>query len=145
MINTRKKLLLKLVMALCLASSGLAAIDFSPTGEAAPTAAPAEGFAHSAIRSRWQRDDGPVASGAVSRTWMWGPGPFYTNYEPFTGLPLGNHLVQYFDKGRLEVNDPNADSSSPSFVTSGLLVREMVSGEVQTGINSFYGIGPATI
>ena len=44
---------------------------------------------------------------------MWGPGPFYTDYEPLTGAPEGNHLVQYFDKGRLEINEPRGDQSSP--------------------------------
>jgi hypothetical protein len=81
----------------------------------------------------------------VSRTWLWGPGPFYTNYEPFEDAPEGNHLVQYFDKGRLEINDPSGDISSPWFVTSGLLVKEMVTGRVQTAVNAGYDLGPARI
>jgi len=108
-------------------------------------AAPAEGFAAPQIRAIWQRDDGPVANQSVSRSWMWGPGPFYTDYEPFSDLPQGNHLVQYFDKGRLEINDPNGDTSSPWYVTSGLLVKEMVAGKVQTGNDSWYTIGPARV
>jgi hypothetical protein len=114
-----------------------------PPSSAAPTAAPSEGFAHAAIRARWERDDGPVAARRISRTWLWGPGPFYTNYEPFEDAPAGNYLVQYFDKGRLEISDPEADPASPWFVTSGLLVKEMVTGRVQTSADGGYDLGPA--
>lgn len=110
---------------------------------AAQVQAPPEGFAHSAIKARWERDEQGVASG--QKAWMWGPGPFRTAYEPFDGLPQGNHLVQYFDKGRLEVNDPSANPQSPWFVTSGLLVNEMVTGKVQVGNNRTFHIGPARI
>jgi hypothetical protein len=87
-------------------------------------------FASSAIASVWQAADGQVGKGA-SHSWIWGPGAFLTTYEP-AATASGNHLVQYFDKGRLEVNDPNADPNSPWYVTSGLLVKEMVSGQLQT-------------
>src|SRR6187401_2417599 len=84
-------------------------VSTTPESLAAPAQAPSEGFAHSAIRTIWQRDDG---SASGKRTWLWGPGPFYTDYEPYTAAPQGNHLVQYLDKGRLEINDPDADPSS---------------------------------
>lgn len=77
----------------------------------------------------WQAADGSVSKGA-SHSWVWGPGAFLTTYEP-AATPSGNHLVQYFDKGRLEVNDPSADPNSPWYVTSGLLVKEMISGQLQ--------------
>lgn len=115
----------------------------TPAGTA--NAASPEGFADSQIRSVWQRDDGPVASGAVQRPWLWGPGPFHTDYEPYTETPNGNHLVQYFDKGRLEINDPGGDKGSSWYVTSGLLVKEMVSGAAQVGDHELYRIGPAGI
>jgi hypothetical protein len=108
-------------------------------------AAPAEGFATDRIKAVWARDDGPVASGQVRRAWVWGPGPFYTTYEPFSDAPNGSHLVQYFDKGRLEVNDPDADPRSPWYVTGGLLVAEMVSGEAQMGGGRTYHLGPAQV
>ncbi|MDQ3929952.1 MAG: hypothetical protein M3328_12510, partial [Chloroflexota bacterium] len=111
----------------------------------APLQAPPEGFAHPAIKQTWERDDSAVASGRVSRPWMWGPGPFYTDYEPFVDTPGASHLVQYFDKGRLEVNDPGADPSSPWFVTSGRLVSEMVAGEAEAGGGQMYRIGPANV
>src|SRR5438105_7012365 len=128
---------------LCLAVVVCVAIGSMPSpGSATPMWAPTEGFAAPQIRAIWQHDDGPVASGQVLRTWMWGPGAFYTDYEPYADAPQGNHLVQYFDKGRLEINDPSANASSKWFVTSGLLVKEMVSGQAQTGDHSFYQLGP---
>lgn len=110
-----------------------------------PALAPPEGFADSAIRAVWQRDDGAVASGKSSRPWMWGPGPFHTDYEPLDGSPGSAHLVQYFDKGRLEVNDPAADPGSPWYVSSGRLVSEMVAGEAEAGTEQHYKIGPAQV
>jgi hypothetical protein len=101
---------------------------------ARPLAAPSDTFADPNIRSVWQRTDAPVAAGQATRSWLWGPGPFFTTYEPFNGTPNGNRLVQYFDKGRLEVNDPSGDRGAQWFVTSGLLVKEMVLGRLETGI-----------
>jgi hypothetical protein len=110
---------------------------------AAPTTAPSEGFADAAIKARWIADEG--CTGCGSHLWMWGPGAFYTEYEPYSDAPQGNHLVQYFDKGRLEINDPRGDKSSPWFVTSGLLVKEMVAGAAETGGGHLYKIGPANV
>ncbi|MGA7732698.1 MAG: M1 family aminopeptidase [Chloroflexia bacterium] len=105
--------------------------------------APPEGFAHPAIKARWEKDDNRIDT--APHVWMWGPGPFYTDYEPLAGVPEGNHLVQYFDKGRLEINDPHADQSSPWYVTSGLLVKEMVAGAAETGSGGWYKLGPASV
>lgn len=109
------------------------------------TQAPPEGFADSAIKAVWQHDDGVVASGASSRPWVWGPGPFHTGYEPDTDAPGGSHLVQYFDKGRLELNDPNAAANWQWYVTSGRLVYELVSGQAQTGGGHTYNLGSASV
>src|SRR5207249_6881474 len=64
----------------------------------------------------WDRTDSLVASGRVSRTWFWGPGPNTPGLlEQYNESPLGNklRLVQYFDKSRMEVNNPAADQSQP--------------------------------
>ncbi|HUS14413.1 MAG TPA: M1 family aminopeptidase [Chloroflexia bacterium] len=111
----------------------LAPLAPAPQVGAAPATAPLDHFADPAIATIWRRDDGALAAGQGSRAWVWGPGPFYTTYEPMDGTPTGIHLVQYFDKGRLEVNDPGADRKSPWFVTSGLLVKELVDGAIRTG------------
>jgi hypothetical protein len=48
-------------------------------------------------------------------------------------VPNGVRTVYYFDKSRMEINDPQGDRTSPWFITNGLLVREMLAGQVQTG------------
>jgi photosystem II stability/assembly factor-like uncharacterized protein len=88
-----------------------------------------------AFNALWQRQDAPVQQGRASRSWTWGPGPFSTIREALEGLPGNSRLVQYYDKSRMEVNDPNADPASPWFVTNGLLTVEMVAGRVQTGLD----------
>ncbi len=78
-------------------------------------------FADPAIESVWRRTDQPVATQAVQRTWLWGPAPFASLYEPYDQALGGMRLVQYFDKSRMEVTDSNGDRSSVWFVTNVLL------------------------
>ncbi|HEX8229009.1 MAG TPA: lamin tail domain-containing protein [Chloroflexia bacterium] len=104
-----------------------------------------QGFANDAFRAKWDRTDGPVAAGATLRPWIWGPAPGRTLTEQFAGLPGNNHLVQYFDKGRMEINNPNGDPRDPFFVTNGLLAVELISGQMQTGPDTYENRGPATI
>jgi hypothetical protein len=82
----------------------------------------------------WERYDRPVAAGSTDRSWTWGPGPLTgvidDNYSP---APTGRRSVQYFDKGRMELNDPNGDPNAPWYVTSGLLPIELMTGRRQTG------------
>src|SRR6476659_7813861 len=92
------------------------------------------GFADPAFQATWDRTDGLVASTTVSRPWVWGPVPGESLTEPFSGLPGNSHLVQYFDKGRMEINDRNADPKDPFYVTNGRLSIELISGQMQTGI-----------
>jgi hypothetical protein len=100
------------------------------------------GFAVPAFLRVWERTDRPVAEGRVSRTWLWGPSPGVSLEEPFREGPGGKHRVQYFDKARMEVNDPRADPAGPYYVTNGLLVVEMISGQMQTGVSQFETAGP---
>ncbi len=96
-------------------------------------------FAHSAFRRVWDRTDSLVASGQVSRTWFWGPEPRAAAQEQYVDAPGGTQtrLVQYFDKSRMEINDPNADPNATFFVTNGLLTIELISGQMQIGDNAF--------
>ena len=104
----------------------------------APGPAAAITFDQPAFLDRWTYTDQPVAEGAVSRTWIWGPGPIAGGInEPYAESPGGMRRVQYFDKSRMEITDPNADQSSIWYVTNGLLVVEMVTGQLQVGDNSF--------
>ncbi|HEY1013015.1 MAG TPA: glycoside hydrolase family 99-like domain-containing protein [Herpetosiphonaceae bacterium] len=111
----------------------------------APTPAPTPppttgGFADANFASTWQRTDKPVQDQRVGRSWVWGPQVTAGMNEPYNG---GSRLVQYFDKSRMEVNNPSGDRAQPWFVTNGLLVVEMVRGQIQTGDSSFENRGPA--
>lgn len=101
-------------------------------------------LSNDAIRAMVLWTDLPIEEDRVDRSWVWGPdaitGPID---EAFTG---GNgqdeRTVQYFQKGRVEVpvgHDGEWD------VTSGLLVNELMSGFVQTGVNSFQEQSPADL
>jgi hypothetical protein len=86
----------------------------------------------------WARSDGPIAHLVEERTWMWGPGPYASpTTEPYADSLGGNREVVYFDKTRMEINDPHSDRSSPWFVTNGLLARELISGRMQLGDAQF--------
>ena len=113
---------------------------------AAPQAQAAEGFADPAFGAVWARTDQLVQSGQVQRSWYWGPQPNTgAMQEDYAEGPGGKHLVQYFDKTRMEINNPNADKTNPFFVTNGLLTRELISGNMQTGDNKFVLRWPAYI
>ena len=79
--------------------------------------------------ARWERTDLPVQIGEVQRGWTWGPVALFSGSEPYAQSGDGERHVQYYDKGRLEIND----AADPGAVTSGLLVRELVSGQVALG------------
>jgi hypothetical protein len=94
----------------------------------------AESFADPAFRALWDRTDGPVAAIRVQRTFLWGAAPLTAGMqEKYAQSPGGIRLVQYFDKSRMEISDPNAPQSSSFFVTNGLLVTELMTGRIQTG------------
>ncbi len=108
-----------------------------------PTAAAAIAAEDPAFVQVWQRTDQLVVSHNVSRTWYWGIYPFARLNEWFADAPGGNRLVEYYDKGRMEINDPNADRSNPYFVTNGRLVAELVQGRVQVGTNQYQPLASA--
>ena len=86
----------------------------------------------------WERTDKPVNDGTVERTWIWGLNVTNeTSMEPYAESPGGMREVQYFDKSRMEINDPNAFDDGLWFVTNGLLVVEMVEGKYQIGDTAF--------
>lgn len=93
----------------------------------------------------WRPVDEPVARGLVNRSWTWGPAPIATGFEAYAQSTRGQRLVRYYDKGRLEVTDPLADRSSPWYVTSGLLVMEMITGQMQVGAGQYASHGAAQV
>ena len=102
-------------------------------------------FADPALEKVWTRTDLPVDQRMAVRSWMWGPQGFYAGLEQYAQGPAGQHLVQYFDKSRMEVNDPSADRNSQWYVTNGLLVVDMIGGKVQVGDQQFLPASPANI
>ena len=112
---------------------------------AAAQAAPAYNFADSAFDLAWTRTDADVAAQKITRGWVWGPAPGVAGLEPYKEAPGGQRLVQYFDKARMEINNPRADPSNPYFQTNGLLTVELMTGRVQTGDNSFEQRTPSTL
>src|SRR5437867_4231184 len=77
-------------------------------------------FADTAFLHTWTRTDQPVATGQVARSWYWGPVAHCSTREPYREAPDGSglRLVQYFDKSRMEINNPAGDPTSPWFVTN---------------------------
>jgi hypothetical protein len=101
---------------------------------------------HPDFQRTWERTDRPVADGRTQRTWMWGPtGHTEAFYETYVDAPSGERLVQYFDKSRMELADPEADADDVWRVTNGLLARELITGEMQIGDMEFEERAPAEI
>jgi hypothetical protein len=99
-----------------------------------------------AFQRTWDRTDKPVASGWVARTWMWGPESFTGSVsEEYAESPGGTRDVQYFDKARMEVTNPDAVDDGVWYVTNGLLVVELMTGRVQTGNATFIEREPADV
>jgi hypothetical protein len=116
-----------------------------PTGNVTALQQPA-GFANPAFQRIWDRTDKLVASGQVKRSWYWGPQPNSGGLqEPYAEGAGGTRLVQYFDKSRMEINNPAGDPNNPFFVTNGLLTVELISGKMQTGNSTYTDRWPADI
>lgn len=99
-----------------------------------------------AFQRTWDRTDQPVAAGSVARTWIWGPEASTTVLqEDYANSPGGKRQVQYYDKSRMEINNPNGDPNSPFYVTNGLLVVELMTGRLQLGDDQFQQYAPAQV
>ncbi len=90
-------------------------------------------FASPRFEQVWQNSDLPVSQQRSNRSWTWGPSPWSDYMEFYKQSPNGLRLVQYFDKARMEINNPAETSGPLGGVTNGLLVVEMVSGRVKLG------------
>jgi hypothetical protein len=89
----------------------------------------AANFADPAFRAQWQQ-------GEAQRPNFWGPLSTARDgqHEPYAEAPDGQRLVQYFDKGRMELTNGT--------VTNGLLASEIVKGRVQVGNAAFQAKAP---
>lgn len=102
-------------------------------------------FAAPAFQRVWQRTDQPVAEGRVSRPYLWGPAPLAAPTERYDEGREGRRLVQYFDKGRLELTQPDNPSTDLALLQDGALVRDLTLGLVQVGSNRVQLFDPAFI
>jgi hypothetical protein len=121
------------------------ALLLSAAGGLAPGASAAAQTPDPIFQRVWERSDRPVAEGRAQRSWTWGPAPVETRQEPYKEAPGGQRQVQYYDKARMEINNPNGDRNNPFFVTNGRLVVEMLSGRIQTGDNQYDTGVPADV
>jgi hypothetical protein len=101
------------------------------------TAQAAPAFANPAFQKLWLTTDALVDNGAVKRSYLWGPARINDVREFYADSPNGWRLVQYFDKTRMEINNPYADPNNQFYVSNGLVVVEMVSGNQQDGDSRF--------
>lgn len=101
--------------------------------------------ANPAFERTWARTDRPVNELRVDRTWMWGPtANTGARQERYVDSPGGLRTVQYYDKSRMEINDPDKSQDDPWYVTNGLLVKELITGQMQIGDDAFETMEPAT-
>jgi hypothetical protein len=117
----------------------------TPTTAAASQLPPGVAQADSAVGARWKGADYDVWRGTVARTWTWGPDVLAVKQERFDNAAGGTHTVYYFDKSRMEINDPQGDRTNPWFITNGLLVREMIAGQFQVGDGTFVPLAPPNV
>jgi hypothetical protein len=127
------------VLVLMLAVSLIAPPGAFLAAPATPAASVVRPRPEPAFQRVWQRTDGVVAGGQVKRPWVWGPAPLFTGRERYGP---GARLVQYYDKGRMELN---SESDGPALVTNGRLVAELVSGQLDIGADQVQWGAPADI
>ncbi len=92
-------------------------------------------FGNVQFKNKWLTQDRLVGSPDVQRPYTWGPSvpeALTAIAEPYAEAPGGMRQVQYFDKARMELNNP-----ATGFVTAGLVVKELVTGQRQDGDNTF--------
>ncbi len=107
----------------------------------------ARGFASPIFESEWQAGErraanfwGPLANASEGVVEEYKEGSLdYSEGGP-TNPGQGTRLVQYFDKGRMEITAPARGD-----VTNGLLTVELMTGRMQLGNDSFLGRGPVRI
>jgi hypothetical protein len=91
-----------------------------------------------AFAAVWERTDRAVeALAGAGRSYTWGPplaAAAAVTAEPYDGR---SRRVAYFDKARMELTRPGAPPDDLFAVTTGLLVRELVTGLRQDGDAAF--------
>jgi len=95
----------------------------------------AAGFANPAFNALWSKTD----ANPGGRTYVWGPSSFTDGIsEDYKEAQGGKRVVQYFDKGRMELGASNT-------VTAGLLTVELITGKQQNGDATYAAKDPAKV
>jgi DNA-binding beta-propeller fold protein YncE len=89
--------------------------------------------ANDAFDAVWSSTDQAVANSTASYSWFWGPTVHAQRFEPYLNSPGGQREVRYYDKSRMEINDPGGDPNNIYYVTNGLLTVELVTGKLKRG------------
>ncbi len=90
-------------------------------------------FADPRFEAQWAQGESLVPN-------FWGPSATDPVQEPYAESPNGKRLTQYFDKGRMELTHPET-----GIVTSGLLARELITGDIQVGDTAYTHADPPAI
>ncbi len=96
-------------------------------------------FASDRFKTLWQYSDKAVDEGGAGRGYTWGPNAFGIYQEDYAEGQGGKRQVQYFDKSRMEL------SPDSTFVTNGLLTKELVTGARQDGNTKFSQLTPSQV
>ena len=94
---------------------------------------PALDAAARTFQTQWQTGEG------IARN-LWGPSLAAPEQEVLQDASGGYRLVQYYNKGRMELTDTKGGT-----VTNGLLANELITGQVQIGNDAFQSRDPAAI
>ncbi len=127
------QMLLALVLTLAL---GLAVFPAQPGQAADPLPA--------SLQRLYDRTDRAVVENRPGASWVWGP-RVQDNQEDYKESPGGKRQVYYFQKGRLEITDPAKNPNDKYYATSGLLLRELITGQQQNGNDTLLDRGPAQV
>lgn len=73
-----------------------------------------------AMQATWERSDRLVASGAVPRSWLWGPQALHVLKEPYNG---GRRLVAYFDKVDFEYDGDPPNVHPKRYIKNDVLIQ----------------------
>lgn len=119
--------------------TALFALAVATLGTGSPLGA-ASSFAHPAFQQLWQQGEAIVPN-------FWGPLANAKDGMQEQYIYSGTNktrLVQYFDKGRMELFSGVTNNPNP-VVTSGLLANELITGNIQTSDTTFQQQQPAAI
>src|SRR4051794_2969968 len=111
-----------------------------------PVQAATPAFSDTGFENTWNRVDKPVQDlRNIDRGYTWGPAgssAVSITTETYNGA---TRKVQYFDKARMEINNPGGNPTDLFYVTTGLLVKELVTGNRQDGDSAFTALPPSQV